>query len=133
MKNCRNTSKQKIFVFEEKSSKLSLVNTKQIQATKVYVDGCEISDNGLRCDFMLLAQGFEYFIELKGQDILHAIKQIKRTIHLLGNQKAKGRISYIICSRSPLTSTEIQSYDRELRKDYQSRLVVKSSPHIDNF
>ena len=50
------------------------------------IDGCVIID-GQRCDFLLLNcdenELVAYFIELKGADLLHAIRQIDTTINLL--------------------------------------------------
>lgn len=133
MKNCRETSKNKIFTFEEQRSKLILQNKDEVESTKVYVDGCEITE-GLRCDYLHLAKEIEFYIELKGQDLLHAIKQLERTIKELGiNSKQQKRVCYVICTRSPLASTEIQHYDRQFRVKYNSKLVIKSSPYTDRY
>lgn len=131
MTNCRLTSKNKIFTFEEQRSKLILKNKDEVESTQIRVDGCEITD-GIRCDYLHLAKQIEFYIELKGQDLLHAIEQLERTIGLLGAKyKKQQRICYIICTRSPLTSTEIQQYDRLFRQKFNSRLVIKSSPFTD--
>ena len=112
---------------------LRLVNADRVKSTKVHVDGCEITD-GIKCDYMHLAKDLEIFIELKGQDLPHAIDQIERTITLLSKDiKKHKKISYIICTRSPMTSTEIQNYDRQFRRKYNSRLIIKSSPHEDRY
>jgi hypothetical protein len=80
------------------------------------------------------AKNVEFYIELKGQDLIHAMKQLERTIGMLGaKNKEQKRVCYIICTRSPLASTEIQQYDRQFRAKYNSKLVVKSSPYIDNY
>jgi len=134
MKNCRTTSRNRIFKFEEQRSSLTLENIDQVPSTKVIVDGCEINDNDLKCDYLHLAKNIEMYIELKGQDLLHAMKQIERTMKLLStNYQKKSKISYIICTRSPLTSTEIQNYDRQFRLKFNSKLVIKSSPYKDSY
>ena len=133
MENCRLTSNNRIFTFEEQRSKLTLKNKDEVESIKIHVDGCEITE-GLRCDYLHLAKGVEYYIELKGQDLEHAIKQLKQTISLLGNKNTQQeRTCYIICTRSPMTSTQIQKYDYEFRKNYNSRLVIKSSPYVDSY
>jgi hypothetical protein len=134
MTKCRVTSKNKIFAFKEQRSELALKNIDEVESTKVHVDGCEINDEGLRCDYLHLAKNVEFYIELKGQDLIHAMKQLERTIGMLGaKNKEQKRVCYIICTRSPLASTEIQQYDRQFRAKYNSKLVVKSSPYIDNY
>lgn len=134
MKNCRTTSKNKIFTFKEQRSTLILENIDQVESTKIHVDGCEINDNGLKCDFLHIAKDTEMYIELKGQDLSHAMLQIERTMEKLSsNLQKQAKISYIICTRSPLSSTEIQNYDRQFRIKYNSKLIIKSSPYKDTY
>lgn len=134
MKICRETSNHKFYTFQERRSALTLENTKLIVSTKVCVDGCEIDDDGIRCDFLHLANNIEMYIELKGQDIKHAISQIERTIQILSeNPQKKPKISYVICTRSPLSSTEIQNYERQFRLKFNSKLIIKSSPFKDKY
>jgi len=133
MANCRLTSKNKIFTFKEQRSELVLKNTDEVNSTKVHVDGCEIT-NGLRCDYLHLAKEIEFYIELKGQDLFHAMKQLESTINVLSTKnKQQKRVCYIICTRSPLFSTQIQEYDRRFRKKFNSKLVIKSSPYTDAY
>ena len=132
--NCRTESSQKIFMFEENKSKLTLENIDQVKSTKIIVDGCEINDKTIRCDYMLIAKGLEFYIELKGQDLAHAINQIKATIKRLSdNFKIKNKKAYIICTRSPLSSTQIQNIKFDLLKNFNSDLQVKSSPYKDKY
>ena len=109
--NCRKISSQKLFVYQEMRSKLILENVDSIESTSITVDGCEINDDTIRCDFMHIAKGIEFYIELKGQDLEHALEQIKSTIFRLSTNVKKGnKISYIICTRSPMSSAEIQNH-----------------------
>jgi len=128
MKDCRSKSSQKEFVFEEKRSKLTLINKGLVESETIVVDGCAITD-GIRCDYLHIAKGTEYFIELKGQDVLHAIDQIGRTIKILGvKNKDKVKVSYIICTKSPLTATDIQLLAKKMRASHNAKLIIKSSP-----
>jgi len=132
-KECTTRTKQKIITFSEKRSTLILKNTNQIIATCVVVDGCEIT-SGVRCDHFMLANDVEHYIELKGQDLTHAIDQIISTIKALSiNISKQAKISYIICTRSPLNSTAIQNLQVQFRKNYNSRLIIKSSPYQTSF
>jgi hypothetical protein len=133
MKKCRTTTRNKVFTFKEQRSTLVLENKDEVDSTKIIVDGCEITD-GIRCDFLHLAKNIEMYIELKGQDIIHAMNQLERTMKLLSsNYQKHPKISYIICTRSPLSSTEIQNYDRQFRSKFNSKLIVKSSPFNDTY
>lgn len=130
MKNkCIKTTNNKLIVFQENRSKLIVSNKFQIETTKVIVDGCELID-GIRCDFMLLAEDLEYFIELKGQHIDHAIKQLIATINKLSiNPKEIDKTSFVICTRSPINSASIQNYQVKFKKNFNSKLIVRSSPY----
>ena len=134
MANCRVTNNNRIYVFAEKQSKLTLENSNAVVSTRIVVDGCEINDAGIRCDFMLVPPDEEFYIELKGQDIEHALKQIERTMQLLSSGlKNVSKRSYVICSRSPLNSTAIQNFQFIFRKKFNSKLIIKSSPYTDKF
>lgn len=134
MKKCKTVSENKIFIFKEQRSSLILENKEQVSSIKIHVDGCEIDDDGIRCDYLHIAKGIEMYIELKGQDLTHAMHQIERTMKKLSSNLQKQlKISYIICTRSPLSSTEIQNYDRQFRSKYNSKLIIKSSPYKDSY
>ena len=111
------------------NARYMMQNKDEVKATKIIIDGCQIT-NGIRCDYMYLIKDSEIYIELKGQDIKHAIEQIETTIKKLSsNLKKQKKKSFIICTRSPLTSTSIQNIQVKFRKNYNSEFIVKSSPH----
>lgn len=125
---CTENTKNKIIVFQENRSKLIILNKNQINTNKITVDDCEITE-GLRCDFMLLGDNIEYFIELKGQDIEHAIKQLISTINKLSsNPKSTEKTSFVICTRSPINSASIQNLQVKFKKEFRSNLIIRSSP-----
>lgn len=125
---CQKVVKDKRITFSEKKSKLTLKNSRQVEATKIKVDGCVIT-TGIRCDYLCIANGIEHYIELKGQDIDHAVKQIEASITQLSpNIKLGQKISYIICTRSPLVSASIQNIQLKFYKNYHSKLIIRSSP-----
>tara|TARA_R100000935_G_C2780916_1_gene141666 strand:- start:188 stop:595 length:408 start_codon:yes stop_codon:yes gene_type:complete len=126
---CQESTKDKIIVFSEKRSKLIVKNDSQKDVLKVTVDGCEIT-SGIRCDYLMIVNEKEYFIELKGQDVNHAIEQIEETIKSLSSDaKNSEKVSFIICTRSPLASTSIQNFQVKFRKKFRCKLIIKNSPH----
>lgn len=126
---CTITNKNKLVVFQENRSKLTIENIDEVEGSKIIVDGCEITE-GLRCDFMYLIKDIEFFIEVKGQDLEHAISQLKTTITKLSqNPKKTKKKSFIICTRSPLSSASIQNLQVKFRKNYNSELIIKSTPY----
>lgn len=134
MENCRKTSNNKVFTFKENRSSLTLLNKDEVPSMTILVDGCEIKGDQIRCDYMHIAKETEIYIELKGQDLTHAMDQIEKTMGLLSTDKKKQKkISYIICTRSPLSSTEIQIFGRKFKERFNSKLVIKSSPFTDSY
>lgn len=132
-KECTTITKQKIITFSEKRSTLILRNTHQVPAKCVVVDGCQIT-SGIRCDHLMIAKDVEHFIELKGQDLMHAIEQLITSIKTLSSNASKQqKISYIICSRSPLNSAAIQNLRLNFRKHFNSDLIIRSSPYQTTF
>ena len=127
---CKVITKNKLIIFSEKRSKLTVQNTRNSEVTKIVVDGCQIT-SGIRCDHLMIVDEVEYFIELKGQDIEHALEQIEETISdLSGDPKYSEKIAFIICTRSPLTSTSIQNHQVKFRKKFKCKLIIKSSPYL---
>ncbi len=94
----------KKIVFKEKKSKVTFLNRKEQDVKKVNVDGdfikdkerkcsgCFLKIQGKKCDGLLQHDKTNYYIELKGSDINHAIKQIINT-----HKKLNTRFNNLIC------------------------------------
>ena len=93
------------------------------------MDGCAIK-KGNKCDNLLKEgkrdeEGPEYYVELKGEDVGHALEQIKQTIHTIHNDHSP-MMAFIICTNvSPSLSTKIQQFKSQLKKKYNATLVIK--------
>ncbi len=111
---------------EENKRKIIFNNSKRESVRKITVDGCQITD-GLRCDYLIAHNINEYFIELKGEDIKHAFEQLKNSINILGAKDCVKRICFVISSRSPLISAEIQNIRIQFKRKYKSDLIVKNN------
>ena len=126
---CITTTTNKRIVFKENRSKLTILNEEQKELSKIIIDDCQITDE-LRCDFILLEDDKENYIELKGHDLNYAIKQIKSTIQKLSDDSRRyPKRSFIICTRVTMTSTGIQNLQHEFRRKFDSDLIVKSTPY----
>lgn len=116
-------------VFKEKKSKLTLINDRKLNCRRIEVDGCQIEDE-LKCDWALFNDEVECYIELKGQDIKHAFKQLMATIkQLSANSQKTPKMSFVICTRSPLATAEIQDMQLRFKRDYNSKLLVRSKDY----
>lgn len=127
---CTEITRQKLIVLKEKKRKSHLIvaNPRQLEVMRVEVDDCQIDDDSLRCDYFFQAKETEHYVELKGENVPHAMKQLRSTIKQLSadRQKAK-KVSFIICTRSPMNAAAIQNERAKFRKHYNSDLAVLKS------
>ena len=130
--NCTKSTANKKIILRENRSVITFQNKEENEVVVVEVDGCEINDNGVKCDYLLLDNNKdEHFIELKGQNIKHAIKQLSRSIEKLSSDVKNGKkLCFIITTRSPLSAASIQVLRVKFRKKYNSDLIVKNSPCV---
>lgn len=139
--SCYSDDNCKLIVFQDVGKQnLTLKNNQEFKFRKIIVDGCVITDKNSpgekKCDFLLTISNHpqckEYYIELKGSDIKHAVEQIYSTIRKLSSvpstQMKKG---YIICNKSPMASTKIQSFQAQAKKRFNLVLIVRCSPYTD--
>lgn len=126
-KTCTKESTDKILTLEENKRKCVFLNPDRCPLTKVTVDGCQITD-GAKCDYLVLDHyQNEYYVELKGKDLPHAIEQLEATIRQLSSPKKGIRKSaFIVASRHPSNDTSIQKTKALFKKKYQTELTSKN-------
>lgn len=130
--HCITSRTDQIIVFKENKSVLRIANSSRDTIHCHKVDGC-IINAGIRCDWMMIHDPTqqEIYVELKGEDIKHAVDQICATIDALSSRGAV-RKGYIICTRSPLNSTEIQLISKKVRKSHGMVLRVRKTVHEES-
>lgn len=125
---------KKILIKDKKSSEITFSNEDCIEITKVKVDDC-LEIEGVKCDWLLIiSQPYvEVYIELKGSDVDHAFKQIENTIKFLSKDyKNVIKYCYVITTRCPLTSAQIQNKQKTFKKHYNAVLRVKKTGYGEN-
>lgn len=120
-------------VLKEKRSQIRIESRLDILFDKIKVDGCQITDDRSRCDYLLIQKdnGKEYFVELKGTNINHAIQQIEATIPRLSkNPKRQNKLCFVIATEvSPKFNTQKQNLQKSFRMKYNAQLIIKSTPY----
>lgn len=108
-------------------SRFRLHNPTKLSIKIVRVDDCVIRE-GIRCDYLILTpNGEEMYVELKGSDVRHAVKQIARSIDLLTcTCQPVPKKCFIASTRCPINSTEIQNLKKKFRRQYNAELVIKN-------
>lgn len=139
--HCCKTVTDKIIVLSEKRSKFILHNPHTRIVAKIAFDGCkDYSASGKRCDHVLLLHEADkkaaLFIELKGNKLPHAIQQLEASVQTLKMKKPCQIYAYVVTTRSPMISTEIQNEKHRLRKQgikFDSRCGVMEKQHAEHF
>ena len=114
---------------QENRCKITFLNPNQDKILVVNVDGCAIDDNEtLRCDYALVPfEEIEIYVELKGRDVLHAVKQLESTISLLSdNPQTIKKLCFVISTRVPRQTTSTQQLQSRFKKKFNASFRIKS-------
>lgn len=136
------TSRKKLSV-SEKGQKYSLSLTGGADCAVYAVDGGIINDKKTcRCDkLILIAAGMdrwcEVLVELKGQDIHHAIEQLESTLNnpLFQSPEVVEKQARVVGRRIPSTSgnADVERAKKRFLSKYHFRLKCLSSPGIETY
>jgi hypothetical protein len=128
--DCEKVTRNPIIRLKEKRSTIIFENPQRLAVRKLRVDKCSMI-KGLRCDYALEADSIEdeFYIELKGSDINHAVKQIESTIQQISDDVfKKPKSCFIIATR--VYGSDLQRMVKEMKKKYNSRLKIVTIKHI---
>lgn len=126
-KKCTEHTTQKKIVLAENKMRFIFDNPLQKEVKIVKVDHCQLPDNEVKCDFMAITDDIEYYIELKGQNIKYAVKQLENTIEKLSKDfKRAKKKGFVISSKSPLAFPQIQKIAKAFKKKYNCTFIVKN-------
>ncbi|MGE8370965.1 MAG: hypothetical protein ACN6PC_05895 [Pseudomonas putida] len=129
---CITTTTNTIEKFEENRSVLKIHNKQKLPLSRRQVDGCLIT-KGIKCDWMLVEEESktEIYIELKGSDVEHAVDQICKTAETLSSSPRR-KWGYVICTRSPMSATEIQRATKTVAKSHGIMLRIRKTVHEES-
>lgn len=116
-------------VLQENRSKITFLNPNQDQILLITVDNCAINDNEtLRCDYAIIpCDEVEIYVELKGSDVSHAVKQIESTISLLSDSPKKiKKLCFVVSTRVPRQTTSVQQLQSQFKKKFNASLRIKN-------
>ena len=124
---CIVKTKESNIKFEENQRKIIFQNPLRLLYQKVDVDGCTITGKAIRCDKLLLSSDEhpEYYVELKGTDVKHAISQIEETIKKLGEFDDCRRAYIISTNVAPAFTTYIQMKAKSFKDKFKALLIVR--------
>lgn len=119
-------------VCEEKKKRYNLVNDKNYMVGLFHVDGGVIRDETAvqKCDFLYIVYDPDLptavFVELKGNDIYHAARQLKASVDMYGETLNRKICARIVCSSVPRLYNDpvIKNLKKELMKKYKGGLDI---------
>ena len=126
--DCEEVREDPIIVLAEKRSKITFLNPKRRPLRQVRVDDCVIT-SGPRCDYLLIdSASTEYYVELKGSDVRRAFRQLEATIpQVSADKKGLAKHCFIVSTRCPSMSPEIQRKQRSFKKRFNASLLIRRS------
>jgi len=137
MNECITTVTHKNIVFSDKNSRcvFRIKNDQQRQIERHQVDGCLIKGEELKkCDWLAVdvASSSEIYIELKGKNIDKAVEQLCTSVEQLSTNKKTKKLAYVIATRCPLSSAEIDELSAKIWRSHKLDLVVKTMEHTES-
>jgi hypothetical protein len=124
---CETETRQPILVLHEEKSRMVFQNPARKKLRRVQVDGC-LAIDGIKCDFLVISEtDFEHFVELKGADVRHAADQLSATIaRISASVTVAAKHCFIVSTRCPLLTPEIQNLKKRFKKRYNATLTIKN-------
>lgn len=107
-------------VFRENKARICFLNPNRKAYDRITVDGCVIR-KGNKCDFLLTSceYGDQYFVELKGENLEHAIVQLESTFaKLLDGREGVLRKAFVVSSNSGM---RISPHRQQLEKRFKKQ------------
>ncbi len=137
--HCIRETHQAELPLEEKASIIIFVNKKNELLVEVKIDDCLLTKSPtVRCDFMVQHKDINHYVELKGTDYEHALKQLCKSIEIFNscfpNKSNKKCKAIIVLSKSVAITWFAEAYkESDLRKYVDDGIceypIIKTSPY----
>jgi hypothetical protein len=130
---CSTSGRDPRISISENGRTFRMNNPNRRWVARVQVDGCLISGEQERCDYLLEIDDpcqRAIYLELKGANIRKAYAQLVATINqpqLMERHKHSERICHIVASRVPRANPRVQQMKAQMLKDYKVQLFVHTT------
>jgi hypothetical protein len=133
-KKCTSGSNNAKIVCSEKGRKITFLNPDRKPISKHIIDNCAelraiLEDARCKlCDFLVVDwRKEEHFVEIKGKNVEHALKQLASTIPQISLANPGNKIyCWIITSESPAAQSKFQVLKEKFEKKMKVRLKIKT-------
>lgn len=117
-------------VASEKGKKIELTLKQGVEVCRIKIDGCAVKSKSIqKCDFLfkVCQTNKFYFVELKGQDVVTAVKQILSTVQELEKKsglKITNHEGIIVSSTVPrATEHRFRKLQEKMRKEHGLKIT----------
>ncbi|CAI2313539.1 conserved hypothetical protein [Vibrio parahaemolyticus] len=134
---CTSTTNDTIVKVTENKSSFSVENKAKKDIKKLSVDGCLITGNKERCDWIIYQDSPNkkaFYVELKGCDVLKGMSQLSAT--LKETKKAFSdykKECFLISTRVPRHTPALDKKKRQFFKDTGLRVNITNQRHTARF
>jgi hypothetical protein len=135
---CADHRKVERIVCAEQGRKITFLNPKKRPVVKYSIDSCaplrrHLADGTCKlCDFVVIDwRKDEHYVELKGRNVGHALKQLESTILQLRSEGAVGVVyCWIITTASPSNTAKSLNRKAQFKKRFKARLEIRTNQHV---
>ena len=132
--NKYNHCKEKSHACNEKRKRFEIIATpdERLELWRIKVDGCIYNKtlNDIKyCDYIFIYKDiFACFVELKGKDISHAVKQLEDSIKNIPTDEQKYKYAFIVPSKvdNPNYAKQIE-WKRMFKTKHNTSFEIKST------
>ena len=130
----------KLIVCEENGKKLTFCNPGNLPVTKHVVDQCKDLRRLLKnkscklCDYIVVDwRNEEHYVELKGRNVEHALKQLESTLEELRSTDSKEDFYCWVIGRGiPSNASKFGPLKEKFRSRFSARLFIRTSDYRHN-
>lgn len=130
------SARQRSIVVSENNRQFEVIVPRKCDADKVHIDTADYEPELKRCDYAIRVtpthKQFFYYVELKGNDILKAAKQLVTTVETRKSEYDgyKRKEAWVIGGGWCLAvNTQFQKYGRIIKKKFRFELQYMTRTH----
>lgn len=137
--DCREETREKNVTREERKKRYNLLNPERYKVTVFKIDGGIVhnEEDVLACDYLYFVHKTKpkaVFVELKGKDIAHAIKQITNSMDMIaGDFPEAEKMARIICRSVPRIANDgiVIRAKKELKLKHNANIEIHERNYDD--
>jgi hypothetical protein len=131
---CSVSHKGQLIVCAQKGRKIAFLNPGKRQVFRHEIDECEELRPLLKnpdcklCDYLVCTwKNEQHFVELKGSNVEHALKQLESTIEQIADAPHGKLFCWIVTTESPRGHSKSQVLIEKFKRKHSARLKIRTN------